>query len=102
MVSSLLPVDVSNQNFPTYFDLLFISIHAFNDLITGFANVVKQWHLQNIFVDEYHNVIGELFRLSSSWQSLRYLPSLNAKIKLKLTITGMPSPYMALKTSIVG
>jgi superfamily II DNA/RNA helicase len=43
---------------------------------------VKQWHIQNIFVDEYHNVIGELFRLSSSWQSLRYLPYLNAKIML--------------------
>ena len=41
MVSSLLPVDVMNQNFPTDFDLLFISIHAFNDLITGFLDVVK-------------------------------------------------------------
>ena len=82
LISDLLPVDVMNQNFPEHFDLLFISIHAFNDLITGFANVVKQWHLQNIYVDEYHNVIGEIFRLSSSWQSLRYLPSLNTKIML--------------------
>jgi superfamily II DNA helicase RecQ len=108
MVSSLLPVDVMNQNFPTDFDLLLISIHAFNDLITGFLDVVKQWHIQNVFVDEYHNSIGELFRLSSSWQSLRYLPSLNAKIMLLSATTDSEliksiSNFMSLgKCEIIG
>jgi superfamily II DNA helicase RecQ len=37
-------------------------------------------HSTNIFVDEYHNIVGELFRFSSSWQSLRLCASLNAKI----------------------
>jgi superfamily II DNA helicase RecQ len=82
MVSSLLPVDIHNKKFPTHFDILFISIHAFNDIMVGFEDIVKQWDIQNIFVDEYHNVVGELFRLSSSWQSLRILASLNAKIML--------------------
>jgi superfamily II DNA helicase RecQ len=82
VVSSLLPADIQQEAFPTHFDLLFISVHAFNDLIKGFRDIVLGWMVQNIFVDEYHNVVGELFRFSSSWQSIRLTTSLNAKIML--------------------
>jgi superfamily II DNA helicase RecQ len=79
-VSSLLPVDVQNQDFPVYFDLLYISIHAFNNLMINHQDVFTQWNIQNIFVDEYHNVVSELFRFNSSWSSLRLCASLNTKI----------------------
>jgi superfamily II DNA helicase RecQ len=81
-VIPLLPIDVQNQNFPPDFDLLFISIHALNDILVGHLDVVMQWKVQNIFIDEYHNVVGELFRFYSSWHSLRIIASLNAKIML--------------------
>ena len=81
-VVSLLPDEVQNQNFPQHFDLLFISIHAFNVLMVEYSHVIAQWNLQNIFIDEYHNIIGELFRYSTSWQSLRLIASLNVKIML--------------------
>lgn len=79
-VSSLLPVDIQNGNFPAHFDLLFISIHSFNNLMTEYRHIVLDWNVKNIFVDEYHNVVGEMFRFSSSWQSLRLISSLNVKI----------------------
>ena len=88
-VMSLLPVDIHNQKCPTHFDLLFISIHAFNDLMSSHQDVVMQWGIQNIFIDEYHNTIGELFRVYSSWQSLRLAATLNAKIMfLSATMDG--------------
>ena len=79
-VTSLLPQDISSENFPTDFDLLFISIHAFNDLMTSSRHIIMGWNLKNIFIDEYHNVLGELFRFTTSWQSLRALSVLNIKI----------------------
>jgi len=81
-VTSLLPDEVQNQNFPQHFDLLFISIHAFNVLMVEYSHVIYQWNIQNIFIDEYHNIIAELFRYSISWQSLRLIASLNVKIML--------------------
>lgn len=82
VVASLLPVDVQQEAFPTQFDLLFISVHTFNDLMTGFREIVLGWDVQNLFIDEYHNVVAELFRFTSSWQSIRLATSLNAKIML--------------------
>ena len=79
-VASLLPQDISADTIPTDFDLLLISIHAFNDLMCSMRHVIEGWNLQNIFIDEYHNVLGELFRFTTSWQSLRALSSLNIKI----------------------
>jgi hypothetical protein len=81
-VISISPSDVENKHFPTHFDLVFISIHAFNELLSEYRHIILQWKLENIFVDEYHNVIGELFRFSSAWQCLRIIPSLNVKIML--------------------
>lgn len=81
-IISLLPSDIQNQDIPSYFDLLFISIHAFNELMVSQRDLLLSWNIQNIFVDEYHNVVGELFRFSSSWQSLRLCASLNSKVML--------------------
>jgi superfamily II DNA helicase RecQ len=81
-VTSISPSNVKNQQIPSDFDLLFISIHAFNELTSESSRTIMQWKLENIFVDEYHNVLGELFKFSSSWQCLRLLASLNVKIML--------------------
>ena len=81
-ITSLLPDQIQNEKLPDHFDLLFVSIHAFNDLMKEHSDVVRQWNLNNIFVDEFHNIIGELFRFTSSWQSLCMMTSLNVKIML--------------------
>ena len=79
-VLSLLPADVQ-QLLPMDFDLLFVSIHAFNDIITLHGHgALEMLNVENIFIDEYHNIVGELFRYNSSWKSLRHLSSLNIKI----------------------
>ena len=79
-VNSLLPSDISSDQIPTEFDLLFISIHAFHDMVTNRPQLIFDWKLDNIFIDEYHNVVGEIFRYSSSWESLRNLSSFNVRI----------------------
>jgi hypothetical protein len=38
-VLSLLPVDVQNQECPTHFDLLFVSIHAYSGLMVGYRSI---------------------------------------------------------------
>ena len=82
IITSILPEQVQSGQLPSHFDLLFISIHAFNELMREDSHVIKQWNLRNIFVDEFHNIIGELFRFTSAWQSLRPMTSLNVKIML--------------------
>ena len=90
-VSSMLPADISVQCPTSDFDLLFISIHAFNDLIqTHGHHILQKWNVKNIFIDEYHNIIGELFRYSSSWQSLRMLAAATTKI-MCLSATADPT-----------
>jgi len=90
-VSSMLPADISVHCPLPEFDLLFISIHAFNDLIqTHGRHILQTWNVNNIFIDEYHNIVGELFRYSSSWQSLRMLAEANIKI-MCLSATADPT-----------
>ena len=90
-VSSMLPADISVQCPSSDFDLLFISIHAFNDLLqTHGRHMLKNWNVRNIFIDEYHNIVGELFRYSSSWQSLRMLAAANIQI-MCLSATADPT-----------
>ena len=90
-VSSMLPADVTMPIPSPDFDLLFISIHAFNDLTTTHGRYILQtWNVRNIFIDEYHNIVGELFRYSSSWQSLRLLAATNIKI-MCLSATADPT-----------
>jgi len=80
-VESLLPSDILSGDIPKEFDLLFISIHALSDMMDPpLRHLIHNWNLTNIFIDEYHNVIGELFRYPTSWASLRMIASLNVKI----------------------
>ena len=45
-------------------------------------NQLQQWNIKNIFIDEYHNIFGELFRHTNLWTSLRNLARHNIKITL--------------------
>ena len=74
-VEMLLPTNITSGNIPDEFDLLFISIHAFNNMMTEHPHQLKQWNVKNIFIDEYHNIFGELFRHTTSWISLKHLAS---------------------------
>lgn len=79
-VMSLLPTDV-DDSLPDDFDLLFISIHALYKLIdTHGPSVIQDWALDNIFIDEYHNIVGELFRYHNSWTSLRQIARFKVKV----------------------
>ena len=90
-VSSMLPSDISLLGPSPEFDLLFISIHAFNDLIiTHGRSILQQWNVSNIFIDEYHNIVGELFRYSTSWASIRMLAGARIKI-MCLSATADPT-----------
>jgi len=60
-------------------NLLFISIHAFKDLMDNNDYQLCQW-VKNI--DEYRNIFGELFCHTNSWTSLRNLARHNIKITL--------------------
>ena len=82
-VKKLLPSDVASGNHSSEFVLPFISIqNAFKDLMDVNPNQLCQWNIKNIFVDEYHNLFGELFRHTNSWTSLQNLARHNIKITL--------------------
>ena len=82
-VEKLLPSDVAAGEISSDFDLLFISIHAFKDLLNNRQDQLCQSvDVKNIFIDEYHNIFGELFRHTNSWTSLRNLARHNIKITL--------------------
>ena len=75
-VEKLLPSNVAADEISSDFDLLFISIHTFKDLMNKHPNQLQQWKIKNIFIDEYHNIFGELFRhtvsrLYVTWQDTR-------------------------------
>jgi len=50
-VEKLLPSNVAADEISSNFDLLFISIHAFRDLMDKHPNRLQQWNIKNIFVD---------------------------------------------------
>ena len=78
-VEKLLPSNVAADEISSDFDLLFISIHAFKDLMDKHPNQLQQWNIKNIFIDEYHNIFGELFRHTNSWESLGNLARHSSK-----------------------
>ena len=88
-VEKLLPSNVAGDEISFDFDLLFISIHAFKDLMDKHPNQLQQWNIKNICIDEYHNIFGELFRHTNSWMSLRNLARHSIKITL-LSATANP------------
>ena len=57
-VEKLLPSDVAACEISSDFDLLFIYIHAFKDLMNNNDDQLCQWKVKNIFIDEYHNIFG--------------------------------------------
>jgi hypothetical protein len=81
-VEKLLPSDIVSDIIPSEFDLLFISIHAFKDLIDKHPQQLRQWNIKKHLYHEYHNIFGELFRHSNSWTSLRNLARHQIKINL--------------------
>jgi len=81
-IEKLLPSNVAAGEISSDFDLLFISIHAFKDLMDNNDEQLQQWNIKNIFIDEYHNIFGKLFCHTNSWMSLRNLARHNIKITL--------------------
>ena len=88
-VAMLLPANITSGDIPEEFDLLFISIHAFKELISQQEHKLQQWNVKNIFIDEYHNIFGELFRHATSWSSLHQIASNCINITL-LSATANP------------
>ena len=72
-VATMLSRDIENFDPTESFDLLFISIHAWCDLKSNHLEILNNLDLHCIFVDEWHNVLGELFRHHNSWDALRNL-----------------------------
>lgn len=68
------PPDMGNVN------LCFLSICAFKKLIRHHPNSFEQWKFKRIIIDEYHNVISEVFRFNSSWEGLRNIALLKTKV----------------------
>ena len=48
------------------FDLLYISIAAFNNLCQNFAGTLDNWGVQVIYVDEFHLALTECYRHATS------------------------------------
>lgn len=71
---------VFQNDFPKSFDLGFISIHVFQQLVSKHPDVIKSWNLNTFFVDEIHLVYTELFRYKTSWDALRNLSKFGVKI----------------------
>ena len=81
-VEKLLPSDIVSDIILSKFDLLFISICAFKDLIDKHPQQLRQWNIKNIFIDKYRNIFGELLLHSNSWTSLHNL----ARHQIKITL----------------
>ena len=72
--SSDCPPDIKNT------DVCFVSICGLHKLRQHHSNCFEQWGFQRIIIDEYHNIISEMFRFNSSWEGLRNISSLGVKI----------------------
>jgi hypothetical protein len=99
------PPDLDNT------DLCFISIHGFQKLMKYHLNTFQQWGFERIIIDEYHNVISEIFRFDSSWDALSNIASLGTKILGLVVISqlqniapqpGTNSTYSPYTNSYVG
>lgn len=69
------------------FDLLYISIDAFNDLRQNHRNELNSWKVKVIYVDEYHLCLMEDYRHSDSWQGLHDVKGLNTKVVIVTATT---------------
>lgn len=80
----------------TDFDLLYISMDAFemlryNDSYKGY---MESWDVKIIYVDEFHCSFIERFRHEDSWQGVRNLSALGAKICLLTATTNATATKM--------
>ena len=62
-LEKLIPSNVAADEISSEFDLLYSFNPCFQeDLMDKHPNQLQQWNIKNIFVDEYHNIFGKLFR----------------------------------------
>jgi len=97
IITSQLEMATSNTE---TFDILYISIDAFNVLRQSYKSVLDSWDVKVIFVDEFHLALTEYFCHDNSWASLRDLKSLNTKIVLLSATTNRTATRMI--TTYVG
>lgn len=80
--------DINSPSFEKDFDLCFISIHAFNTLVSTQRNVIDNWKINIFFIDEIHLMYSEFFRHETSWNGLHNLSVFGGKIVcMSATIT---------------
>ena len=72
--SSDCPPDIDNTN------VCFVSICGLHKLRKYHSNTFEQWGFKRIIIDEYHNIISEMFRFESSWEGLRNIAALGVKV----------------------
>ena len=88
--------DIAADDFPHQFDLCFISIHAFKQLVDRHRNIIASWQVEKIFVDECHLMYLEFFRHHTSWEALHNLSVFRAKIIcMSATLTLSLSKHIA-------
>eukprot|EP00984_Skeletonema_dohrnii_P011387 scaffold4537_cov86-Skeletonema_dohrnii-CCMP3373.AAC.1 len=64
-VSSFESSDIDDTNTPPVIDhssLIFVSISAFHKLMKYHRGFISTWGIKRIVIDEYHNIISEIFR----------------------------------------
>ena len=95
-----------------HWDLLYLSTHTLNRLLTDHRHTVESWGIKVIIIDECHLLFGELFRHSQSWKALHNLAALKAKmvlmsgtmnknmIKMLAHYTGMGSHYKVIGNTL--
>ena len=84
------------------FDLLYISIDAFNTIRQNYTDTFHNWGVKVIYVDEFHLTLTECYRHENSWQSLRDLKSLNTKIVLLSATTNVTATKMVTNYAGMG
>ena len=82
--------------FASDFDLLYISMDAFQTLrcSDSYKGYLESWDVKIIYVDEFHCSFTEHFRHENSWQGLRNLSALGAKICLLTATTNATATKM--------
>ena len=79
-VVSLTAADLDSVSTIGDFDLCYISIHAFAILRDSKADLLESWEVGTIYIDECHLLFCELFRIGTSWNSLRDIVALGTKL----------------------
>jgi hypothetical protein len=62
------------------FDLCYISIHAFAKLVDQRENLIAEWEIGTIYIDEIHLLFCKLFRIGDAWGSIHDIQRLGSKV----------------------